>query len=106
MTFITLNQSGGRYLVEAVGHAEGSVQACAAVSFLMYSLLGYLANADGVEIESEDIADAFFSIEFSGGDAARIMFDYCVIAFLQLEGSYGEFVSVKRKKDVDRNQRL
>ena len=96
MTCITLNQSEGRYLVEAVGHAEGSVQACAAVSFLMYSLLGYLANADGVEIEAADIADGFFSVEFSGGDAARIMYDFCTVAFLQLEGSYGEYVAVKK----------
>lgn len=96
MTHVTLNESNGRYSVEAIGHAEGSVQACAAVSVLMYSLLGYLSNADGVEIEAADIADGFFSVEFSGGDTARIMYNFCTVAFLQLEGSYGEYVAVKK----------
>ena len=95
MTCVTLDKSNGRYLVEAVGHAEGSVQACAAVSVLMYSLLGYLSNAEGVDVEDWHAADGFFSIEFSGGEAARIMYDYGVIAFLQLEKSYGEYVAVK-----------
>ena len=95
MTCVTLSESGGRYVVEAQGHATGSVQACAAVSVLMYSLLGYLSNADGVEVENEDIADGFFSVEFSGGEVARIMFEFCTISFLQLERSYGEYVSIK-----------
>lgn len=95
MTCVTLNERDGRYVVEAVGHATGSVQACAAVSTLMYSVAAYLANADGVEIENEDIADGFFSIEFSGGDAARIIFEFCTISFLQLEKNYGEFLVVK-----------
>lgn len=94
MTCVTLNESGGRYSVEAQGHATGSVQACAAVSAIMYSVLGYLANAEGVEVESEDIADGFFSVEFTGGEAARVMFDFCAIAFLQLERGYEQYLSV------------
>ena len=98
MTCVILDKSNGRYVVEAVGHAEGSVQACAAVSVLMYSLVGYLSNAEGAEIEEWNAADGFFFIEFSGGEAARIMYEYSVIAFLQLEKSYGEFVAVKTFK--------
>lgn len=97
MTSVTLDKTKGKYIVEAVGHADGSVQACAAVSVLMYSLLGYLSNAEGVEVELADIADGFFSIEFSGGAPAKIMYDFCTIAFLQLEKKYGEFVTVKGK---------
>lgn len=96
MTCVTLNERDGRYVVEAVGHATGSVQACAAVSTLMYSALGYLANADGVDVHNEDIADGFFSVEFSGGDAARMTYEFCLIAFLQLELRYGEYVTVSR----------
>lgn len=96
MTCVTLNERDGRYVVEAVGHATGSVQACAAVSTLMYSALGYLANADGVDVHNEDIADGFFSVEFSGGDAARMVYEFCLIAFLQLEMRYGEYVTVSR----------
>ena len=96
MTCVTLNKTEGRYSVEAQGHAEGSVQACAAVSTLMYSILGYLSNAESVDIDALDVADGFFSIEFSGGIEARVIYDFCVIAFLQLEESYGEFVVVKQ----------
>lgn len=95
MTSVALNKAKGKYTVEAVGHAEGSVQACAAVSVLMYSLLGYLSNADGVEVEEWNAADGFFFIEFSGGEVARTMYEFGLIAFLQLEKSYGEFVAVK-----------
>ena len=97
MTCITLSNSEGRYTVEAQGHATGSVQACAAVSALMYSLAGYLANADGIELYSEDIADGFFAVEFSGEHAAQFIYDFCLIAFLQLEKNYADFVTVKAK---------
>ena len=96
MTCVTLNERDGRYVVEAVGHATGSVQACAAVSTLMYSVAAYLANADGVDVHNEDIADGFFSVEFSGGDAALMIYEFCLIAFLQLEMSYDEYVTVSR----------
>jgi len=98
MTSVTLDKSKGTYVIEAVGPAEGSVQACAAVSVLMYSILGYLSNAEGVEVEEWNAADGFFSVEWSGGEAARIMYEFGRIAFLQLEKSYGEFVAVKIKK--------
>lgn len=98
MTSVTLDKTPDRYTIEAVGHAEGSVQACAAVSVLMYSILGYLSNAEGVEVEEWNAADGFFFIEFSGGEAARVMYEFGKIAFLQLEKSYGEYVAVKIKK--------
>lgn len=98
MTSVTLDKSNGKYVIEAVGHAEGSVQACAAVSVLMYSILGYLSNVEGVDIKDWDTADGFFSLEWSGGGAAHVMYDFGKIAFLQLEKSYGEYVAVKIKK--------
>lgn len=97
MTCVTLNETDGRYVVEAVGHATGSAQTCAAVSTLMFSALGYLANADGVDVVNEDFAEGFFSVEFSGGDAARVVFEFLQIAFLQLEKKYGEYLMVKGK---------
>ena len=98
MTSVTLDKTPDRYTIEAVGHAERSVQACAAVSVLMYSILGYLSNAEGVDIKDWDTADGFFSLEWSGGGAAHVMYDFGKIAFLQLEKSYGEYVAVKIKK--------
>ena len=99
MTCVTLSNTKGRYTVEAQGHAEGSVQACAAVSTLMYSLTGFLANAEGVELDTEDIADGYFLVEFSGGALAQAMYDFCLIAFLQLEKSYGGYVTVALEHD-------
>lgn len=93
MTCVTLSRTNGKYAVEAQGHAEGSVQACAAVSTLMYSLIGFLANVEGVELETEDIADGYFLVEFTGGALAQAMYDFCLIAFLQLEKSYGKYIS-------------
>lgn len=95
MTSVTLNEDDGRYVVEAVGHATGSAQTCAAVSTLMFSVMGYLANADGVDVVNEDHTEGYFLIEFSGGDAARVIFEFLQIAFLQLEKKYGEFLMVK-----------
>lgn len=94
MTCVTLSRTNSKYAVEAQGHAEGSVQACAAVSTVMYSLIGFLANVEGVELETEDIADGYFLVEFSGGALAQAMYDFCLIAFLQLEKNYGEYVTV------------
>ena len=96
MTHVTLNKSNGRYSIEAIGHAKGSVQACAAVSTIMYSVLGYLSNVEEIEIDTADFAEGFFSIGFSGGVSARAMYDFCIIAFLQLEKSYSEYVTVSR----------
>jgi uncharacterized protein YsxB (DUF464 family) len=98
MTHVTLNKSNGRYSIEAVGHAKGSIQACAAVSALMYSVLGYLSNVDGVLIDCADFTDGFFSICFWGGAEADVMYDFCTVAFLQLELSYGEYISVVREE--------
>ena len=94
MTNVTLSHVGERYSVEAIGHAEGSAQACAAVSTIMFSVLGYLSNVEGIEINTADFAEGFFSIEFSGGEPAQEMYDFCTVAFLQLEKSYSEYVTV------------
>jgi uncharacterized protein YsxB (DUF464 family) len=98
MTSVTLSKTPDRYAIEAVGHAEGSVQACAAVSVLMYSILGYLSNVESVDIDEWDTADGFFSLKWSGDGVAHVMYEFGKIAFLQLEKSYGEYVAVKIKK--------
>jgi uncharacterized protein YsxB (DUF464 family) len=98
MTHVTLNKSNERYSIEAIGHAKGSVQACAAVSAIMHSALGYLSNVDGVLIDVADFTDGFFSICFEGGAEAEFTYDFCTVAFLQLELSYGEYISVVREE--------
>ena len=94
MTRVTLKEDGGRYSVICEGHATGSVEVCAAVSTLVYTLLGYLKNADCVAVESEELADGYAEIEFSGGECARVAFELIRIGFLQLAMAKGELIEI------------
>ena len=94
MTRVTLKEDGRRYSVICEGHATGSVEVCAAVSTLVYTLLGYLKNADGVAVENAELADGYAEIEFSGGECARVAFDLICIGFLQLAMAKGEHVEI------------
>ena len=94
MTRVTLKEDGGRYSVICEGHAVGSCEVCAAVSTLVYTLLGYLKNADSVTLEKEEIADGYAEIEFSGGESARAVYELISIGFLQLAKSKSKFIEV------------
>lgn len=94
MTRVTINKGEGRYLVRCEGHATGSVKVCAAVSTLIYTLLGYLKNAGDISVESEEIADGYAEIEFSGGNSARVVFDLISIGFLQLERANRDLIQI------------
>ena len=98
MTRVTLKEGGGRYSVVCEGHATGSCEVCAAVSTLVYTLLGYLKNADGVAVENEVIADGYAEIEFSGGECARVAYELISIGFLQLAQAKSNFVEIFLKK--------
>ncbi len=94
MTRVTLREDNGRYSVICEGHATGSCEVCAAVSTLVYTLLGYLKNVDGVALENEEIADGYAEIEFSGGECAKVAFELIRIGFLQLAMAKGEHVEI------------
>lgn len=96
MTRVTLNKGDGRYSVICEGHAVGSVEVCAAVSTLVYTLLGYLKNADGVVVEKEELADGYAEIEFSGGECARVAFEFVAVGFLQLERANKKFLKIEK----------
>ena len=98
MTRVTLKYGDGKYSVICEGHAVGSVEVCAAVSTLVYTLLGYLKNADGVAVENEVIADGYAEIEFSGGECAKVAYELICIGFLQLEQSSAKFIEIFLKK--------
>ena len=80
------------------GHATGAAEVCAAVSTLVYTLLGYLKNAADVVVENEVIADGYAEIEFSGGECARAAYELICIGFLQLEQSSAKFIEIYLKK--------
>lgn len=94
MTRVYLEQDGQRYTVNCQGHATGSVEACAAVSCLIYTLAGWLHNASVLVLKEELDDDARALIQFHGGAAAETAFDMICVGFLQLAESYGEYISV------------
>ena len=98
MTRVTLKECDGRYSVACVGHATGSCEVCAAVSTLVYTLLGWLKNADGVALEKEEIADGYAEIEFSGADEARVAFELISIGLLQIAAAKSNFLEVFSEK--------
>lgn len=94
MTRVTLKEDSGRYSVVCEGHAAGSVETCAAVSTLVYTLLGWLKNSSDVVVEKEELADGYAEIEFSGGECARVAYELISIGFLQLGQAKSGFVEV------------
>ena len=98
MTRVTLKEDGGRYSVVCEGHAVGSCEVCAAVSTLVYTLLGYLKNADDVAVENAELADGYAEIEFSGGENARVAYELICIGFLQLEQSSAKYIEIFLEK--------
>ena len=93
MTQVYLEQDGQRYMVSCQGHATGSVEACAAVSCLVYTLAGWLHNA-AVLVVKEKLEDGDALIQFHGGDAAETAFDMITVGFLQLQAQYGDYIAV------------
>lgn len=95
MTRVYLEQDGNWYMLSCRGHATGSVEACAAVSCLVYTLAGWLHNTEDACAEAETIEDGYVVLRFTGGEAARIAFELVLVGFLQLAQEYGEYVSVE-----------
>lgn len=91
MTQVYLEQDGQRYTVSCQGHATGSVEACAAVSCLVYTLAGWLRNTS-IPVLKEKLEDGKALIQFHGGDAAQTAFDMITVGFLQLQAQYGDYI--------------
>ena len=93
MTQVYLEQIRHQYTVSCKGHATGSVEACAAVSCLVYTLAGWLRNAS-ILVVKEKLEDGDALIQFHGGDAAETAFDMICVGFLELQAQYGDYISV------------
>ena len=91
MTDVYLEQNGKRYLVSAKGHATGSIETCAAISTLMYSLAGWLHNSNAVTY-TERLEPGDSCLSYSDSDDT--IFKFITIAFLQLEKSNTEHLDV------------
>lgn len=96
MTRVYAERDGNRHLLYAKGHADGSETACAFISGIIFSLAGYLENAeDHVETLSyrTDPGDAVF--ECVGDECVSAAFEMAVIGLLQMEKSFPRFIKVE-----------
>ena len=97
MTDITMWEGGGWYGLQAVGHATGSVEACAGISGILYALVGYLRNGEregvvhGVEVS---LAPGRSCIRFAGGREAGAAFAMAEIGLRQIALACPEQVRV------------
>ena len=97
MTAIYLEQDGDRYTVSAKGHATGSMEVCAAVSTLLYTLDAWLHNTD-LDVLRERLEPGDALIEYAGIDAgAQTAFDFVTVGFLQLAKSEPSAIEVEAK---------
>lgn len=92
MTSVSLIHTRDVFSVTAIGHATGSTEVCAAVSCLMYTLAGWIAQ--NPERGVYDISDACASVALVGSEAAEAIYELSRIGFLQLAESYPEFIRV------------
>lgn len=93
MSDIYIEADGDRYTVDARGHAA-TVQLCAAISALLYTLLGWLKNADGVSIVTERMEPGNARIEWRGGDGSRTALEVIACGFLNIEAGAKDYVRV------------
>lgn len=97
MTRVYAEKDGDRYQIFARGHATGSPEVCAAISGILYALLGYVKNAqDGSTLAYSDrISSGNVAIDFRGGESAEAVFDMAVIGLCQIEKSCPEYIHVE-----------
>ena len=98
MTEVFLEQDGTRYTVQCTGHATGSVETCAAISCLLYTLAGWLENS-GCTLLHEQLEAGDALIQFTGGAKAKTAFEMICIGFLQLEEQSEDCMDVEFRTD-------
>ena len=82
MTQVYAERDGQRCILSAQGHATGSVEACAAVSGILYALAGYVTNAMReryVEVYTWRMESGDVQLDFSGDDGTAAAFEMAVI---------------------------
>lgn len=92
MTEVIIRRDGRMYYVSAQGHATGSVEVCAAVSALMYTLDGYINNAP-IRIYEECMEPGNVLLRFEGGTEAEIAVDVVSVGIEMLELTFPDHVS-------------
>jgi len=94
MTHVRLRY-GAEMRVEACDHATGSPAVCAAVSCLLYTLKGWLANTEDARIAEERMDDGDVCFAWSGGAGSETVMDFLMIGFLSLMETAPEYITVE-----------
>jgi len=94
MTNISLGRQGNRYHIEANGHATGSNEVCACISYTIYSLLAYLEN-NPIKVLEKEMDDGFSRIEWE--DDTDTVYEYICLSLMQLSANYPKLVRIKSK---------
>lgn len=92
----TIETRDGVHRIECRGHATGSEQVCAAISALMYALIGFLGNQPDLEdaIRECKAESGHSLVVFEGYNEA---FEVARIGLLQIANSYPKYFRVKEK---------
>ena len=88
---------GGECSLTLLGHATGSEKVCAAISGLVYSLLGYLANDKRARVLYQRVTDGDVCLIWRGRKEALAAWRMACIGFLQLEEAEPKYI----KTDID-----
>lgn len=98
MTRAYAERDGDRFSLSLEGHATGSVEVCAAVSCLIYSLAGYIRSSPGAAVECLELASGKAVLAFRGGAEAKGAFEAAVVGLLQLAAQYPEQLIVEAQE--------
>lgn len=101
MTEVYIEIDGGRQMLAAKGHAEGSEVVCGIVSAAVYGLAGTLWNADALGLEVDLVtvktAPGDALIICYGDERVETLFRAMFIMLGQVAGQEPEHLKVERK---------
>lgn len=98
MTRIYAEMDGPRCTISAQGHATGSVEACAAISGILYALVGYVTNAKQeryIEFYTWMVESGKVLLDFNGDEGTTAAFEMAVIGLLQIAKAHPEQVCME-----------
>ncbi len=102
MTRVSIEHDGDRYRLSARGHAAGSVEGCAFISGILYSLAGYLANEEEILLDKRRMEPGDVELRFRGGTRAEAAYEMAVIGLKQLERSFPDVIQVTERAGTAR----
>ena len=100
MTDVYVEKDGNRYLLSAKGHATGSVEACNYITGVLYSLAGYVKNAEAMgfaEVFKLEIAAGDVTVHCRGDERVNAACDMAMIGLMQLERAMPDMIRVETR---------